>query len=145
MTVRLFRIERRIILRPRSGSDVFNTLSKGSIRGAIWRATCGITPRGMNSGNASPNRCEEAAVASNADWSCRFLDGWKPTRIPPPLPPHAEMPLSATAISRSANHGASAVLSLPPGVFRLVKVFAVGWCVVSDGMMQGLFVFGRRD
>ena len=108
LTVRLFRIERRIILRARNGSAAFNTIAKGPIRDAIWRAACGLTPRGMNSGNASPERCEVAAVAANTDRSCLFLDDWGPTRN---CSSHSRMALSATAFPRSTNHGVSVVLS----------------------------------
>ena len=81
LIVHLFRIVRRMNSRERIGTAVFSTRSKGSMRDAIWRATCGLTPRGMNPGDAAPVLCEVEAVAASAAWICLFLDGWDHRRI----------------------------------------------------------------
>ena len=67
LTVRLFRMVRRITSRELSVTAAFRTLSNGPIRDAIWRATCGLTPRGRNAGNAVPDRCVVAAVAASTE------------------------------------------------------------------------------
>ena len=56
LTVHVFIVVHRIVLRERIGAAVFSTLSKGSICVAIWSATYGLTPRGMNPISAVPDR-----------------------------------------------------------------------------------------
>ena len=81
LTVHVFIVVHRIVLRERIGAAVFSTLSKGSICVAIWRAVEGHTPREMKHGNATPERCEVAAVEAISDWICLFLDGRNPFLI----------------------------------------------------------------
>ena len=80
LTMRVLRIVRRIFRRDRKATTVFSTLSKGSMRAAIWRAISGLTPCGMNPGSAVPDLCEVAAVAASTDSSSLFLEGWNPLR-----------------------------------------------------------------
>lgn len=78
LTVCLLSIDRLVMFRTSIGITVFNTLSKGSIFEAIARAISGLTPRGMNSGNAAPDRCVVVAVVASAVCRCLFFDGWQP-------------------------------------------------------------------
>ena len=106
LTVQLFRIVRRMKSRERSGTAVFSTRSKGPMRGAIRRATCGLTPRGMNPGKAAPDLCEVEAVAANTAWICLFLDGWSQPRI---SPPHACMDSVAVIVFSTVSPDVSGV------------------------------------
>ena len=80
LTVHVLLIARRIVSRERKVATVFITISNGPMRAAIWRATCGLTPRGMNPGSAVPDLCEVSAVAASADSISLFLEGWNPLR-----------------------------------------------------------------
>ena len=84
LTAHVFNVVRRIVVRGRADSAVLSTLSKGPLCVAIWRAVAWLTPRGINPGNATPERCEVAAVATSADWACLFLGGCNPSLIRPP-------------------------------------------------------------
>ena len=75
LTVHVFNVVRRIVVRERADSAVLSTLPKGSICVAIWRAVEEFTPRGMKHGKATPERCEVAAVEDSADWIRLFLGG----------------------------------------------------------------------
>ena len=81
LTVHVFNVVRRIVVRERADSAVLSTLPKGSICVAIWWAVAGITPRGITPGNATPERCAVAAVDAITDWMCLFLDGCDPSII----------------------------------------------------------------
>ena len=80
LTMRVLRIVRRIIWRDRKATTVFSTLSKGSMRAAIWRAISGLTHCGMNPCSAAPDLWEVAAVAASADSISLFLEGSNPLR-----------------------------------------------------------------
>ena len=101
LTVHLFRVVLRSVVRERADSAVFSTLSKGSMFVAIWRAVSGLTPRGMNPGSATPDRCAVAAVEASTALRSLFLDGWNPSRI---LFSQFEMARCARSLCCVSNH-----------------------------------------
>ena len=83
-TMNVSMVARRIVPRECKATTAPVTLSKGSIRAAIWRAISGLTPCGMNPGSDAPGLRAVAAVDTSADSISLFLEVRGPLRSCPP-------------------------------------------------------------